>query len=148
MSAKMSSSDNYPRPVGLLALIEALDLRVPIPAVRSFVTRGTRRTNISGSTVSEFYPQRLEHDTVTGNLKFAMRYEPVDLGVLYATFKALDRADMEEWVRSEPTGIFARRAWYLYELLTGKTMDVPDVPSGGYVDLLNPALHQLAVHLP
>jgi len=137
----MLSSDNYPRPVGLIALIAALDLRVPLPAVRSFVTRGARRTNISGSNISEFYPHRFEQDTVTGNLKFAMRYEPIDLGVLHAAFESLDRADMEEWVRSEPTGIFARRAWYLYELLTGKTLDVPDVPSGGYVDLLNPELH-------
>ncbi|MDT4954224.1 MAG: hypothetical protein QOJ02_2362 [Acidobacteriota bacterium] len=141
MSAKMSSSYNYPRRVGLIALIEALDLRVPLPAVRSFVTRGARRTNISGSTISDFYPQRFKQDTVIGNLKFAMRYEPIDLGVLDAAFESLDRADMEEWVCSEPTGIFARRAWYLYELLTGKTLDVPDVPSGGYVDLLNPALH-------
>jgi hypothetical protein len=141
MPAKGSSSDKYPRSVGLTALIEALDLRVPLPAVRSFVTRGGRRTNISGSTISEYYPQRFKQDTAIGNLKFAMRYEPVDLGVLRAAFKALDRADLEEWVRSEPTGIFARRAWYLYELLTEKTMDIPDVPSGGYVDLLNPALH-------
>jgi hypothetical protein len=141
MPAKVSSSDSYPRPAGLTALIQALDLRVPLPAVRSFVTRGARRTNISGSAISEYYPQRFRQDTIIGNLKFALRYEPVDLGVLHAAFKALDRADMEEWVRSEPTGIFARRAWYLYELLTGKTLDVPDVPSGGYVDLLNPALH-------
>jgi hypothetical protein len=141
MPAKVSSSDSYPRSVGLMALIQALDLRVPLPAVRSFVTRGARRTKISGSTVSEYYPQRFEQDTVTGNLKFAMRYEPIDLGVLHAAFKALDRADMGEWVRSEPTGIFVRRAWYLYELLTGKTLDVPDVPSGGYIDLLNAELH-------
>lgn len=141
MSARISPSDNYPRPVGLIALIEALDLRVPLPAVRSFVTHGARRTNISGGTVSEYYPQRFEQDTVTGNLKFAMRYEPIDLGVLHAAFESLDRADMGEWVRSEPTGIFARRAWYLYELLTGITLDAPDVPSGGYIDLLNAELH-------
>jgi hypothetical protein len=96
MSAKMSSSDNYPRPVGLIALIEALDLRVPLPAVRSFVTRGVRRTNISGSIISEYYPQRFRQDTLIGNLKFALRCEPIDLSVLHAAFKALDHANMEE----------------------------------------------------
>ena len=90
----MSSSYNYPRRVGLIALIEALDLRVPLPAVRSFVTRGARRTNISGSTISDFYPQRFKQDTVIGNLKFAMRYEPIDLGVLDAAFESLARAVM------------------------------------------------------
>jgi hypothetical protein len=109
--------------------------------VRSFVTRGARRTTVSGRTVSEFYPQRFKQETVVGNLKFAMRYEPIDLGVLHAAFKALDRTELEGWVRGEPTGIFARRAWYLYELFTGDTLDAPDVPSGGYVDILNAKLH-------
>ncbi|MCA1635131.1 MAG: Fic family protein [Acidobacteria bacterium] len=118
-----------------------MGLRVPLPAVRSFVTRGARRTTISGGAISEFYPLRFNQETLVGNLKFALRYEPVDLGVLDAAFKAFDQAELEEWVRGEPTGIFARRAWYLYEFLTGRTLDVPDVPSGGYVDLLNPDLH-------
>lgn len=141
MSPKLSFLGDYPHPVGLMALIEVLDLRVPLPAVRSFVTRGTRRTNVSGSVVTEYYPQRFEQNTIAGNLKFAARYEPIDLGVLHAAFNALDRAELEGWVRGEPSGIFARRAWYFYELLTGDTLDVPDVPSGGYVDLLNPELH-------
>jgi hypothetical protein len=141
MSAKSSSSVLYPRPLGLVALIRELNLQVPLPAVRSFVTREARRTNISGRIVSEFYPQRFEQDTIIGNLKFAMRYEPIDLAVLHAVFWALDRAALEDWVRNEPTGIFARRAWYLYELLTGDALDLQDVPSGGYVDLLNPELH-------
>src|SRR5205085_11130574 len=102
---------------------------------------GARRTTVSGGTVSEFNPQRFSQDTVVGNLKFAMRYEPINLGVLHAAFKALDQAEVEEWVRGEPTGIFARRAWYLYELLTETTLDIPDVPSGGYVDILNTKLH-------
>ena len=68
MSAKAPTSDSsYPRPVGLTALIEALGLHIPFPAVRSFVTRGARRTNVSSGAISEFYPQRLKQDTVGGS---------------------------------------------------------------------------------
>ncbi|MDQ3179773.1 MAG: Fic family protein, partial [Acidobacteriota bacterium] len=71
------------------------------------------------------------------NLKFAMRYEPVDVGVLRAAFEKIEPEIVAEWVRGENTGIYARRIWYFYELLTGKILDVPDVPPTGYVDLLN-----------
>ncbi len=124
-----------------MALIEALDLHIPLPAVRSFVSTGARRTTVSGGIISEYYPQRFGQDTIAGNLKFAMRYEPADMGVLHAAFNVLDHAVLEEWISGEMTGIFARRAWYIYELLTGKILNVPDVSSGGYVDLLNPELH-------
>jgi hypothetical protein len=46
--------------------------------------------------------------------------------------------------RVAPVGvdeILARRAWFLYELLTGNTLDVPDLTSGPYVDVLDPSLH-------
>jgi hypothetical protein len=51
--------------------------------------------SVSGGIISEFYPQRLNQDTVIGNLKVAMRYGPVDLSVLHCAFKALDRAELE-----------------------------------------------------
>ena len=43
-------------------------------------------------------------------------------------------------MRGECTGIYARKIWYLYELLTGQRLDLPDVAPTGYVDLLNPKL--------
>lgn len=141
MYTDMPSADDYPRAVGLMALIKSLNLRVPPPAVRSFVTRGARRTHVSSGVVSEYYPRRFGQDTVAGHLKFAMRYEPIDMGVLRAVFSAVERAELEDWICGEPTGIFARRAWYLYELLMGEKLSVADVPSGGYVDILDPKTH-------
>jgi hypothetical protein len=48
---------------------------------------------------------------------------------------------MEKWVQLEHIGNYVRRAWYLYELLSGRTLDVPDVPPTNNVLLLDPALH-------
>jgi len=45
-------------------------------------------------------------------------------------------------VRRKPTGVFARRLWFLYEWLTGHKLDVPE-PGGRllFVPVLDPARH-------
>ena len=53
------------------------------------------------------------------------------IGAKLKSVSALDRTLLETWVRTEHTGVFARRAWYLYELLTATTLDVDDVPPTG-----------------
>ena len=101
---------------------------VLLPAVRSEAVAGARRTRFVEGIVFESYPRGYAPTDLIGHLRFAMRYEPLHLGVYNAVFKALDHRTLENWVRRERTGVFARRAWYLYELLTEKTLDVPDVP--------------------
>jgi len=49
----------------------------------------------------------------------------------------LDQRLLEEWIRNEPTGAYARRAGFLFEWLTGGRLDVPDTPSGNYVDAID-----------
>jgi hypothetical protein len=41
----------------------------------------------------------------------------------------------------EPTGTYVRRAWFLYEALTGKLLDADDVAPTGYINKLDPKLH-------
>jgi len=40
-------------------------------------------------------------------------------------------------VRAAPLGIPARRAWYLCEILTGRTIDVDDAPNAAAIDILD-----------
>jgi len=127
--------------IGLSRLVEELGLRVPAPAVRSEAIRGGRRTKISGDSILEQYPLSYAPTDLLGHIRFAMRYEPLDVGVIAAAFQKIPRPEMENWVRSEYIGKYVRRAWYLYELLTGNTLDVPDVPPTNNVLLLDPALH-------
>ncbi len=131
-------------PAGLAGLIHGLGLEVPPPAVRSETIIGSRRTRITDESVLEQYPRGYAPKGWIGHLKFAMRYEPCDMGVLRAAFEALGPEAMQDWIRQEPSGAYARRAWYLFELLTGQTLDVPDVPPTGYVDVLDPQLHVTA----
>jgi hypothetical protein len=138
--AENEASKVQPRPIGLVAVVEELKLQVPLPAVRSFVVAGARKTRVEHEAIYELYPRTYATNNLYENLKFAMRYEPIDLGVLKAAFVQIDAKEVETWVNAETTGIYTRKIWYLYELLTGQTLIAPDVPPTGYVDLLNPKL--------
>jgi Fic family protein len=53
-------------------------------------------------------------------------------------------AELESWVRAEPTGAYSRRAWFFYEHFTGKTLDLEDARTGNYVEALDPERHIVA----
>lgn len=111
-------------PVGQMALHTRLGLSIPLPAVRSFVVAGARRTREAETQIEEYYPPHYSTDgSLVGNLRFALKHEPLDLGVVYRALRAIGPSGLEAWVRAEPTGEFSRRAWFLYETLTGETLD-------------------------
>jgi Fic/DOC family len=137
-------------PVGQAALIAQLGLHVPAPAVTSVAGPGVRKTvNEDGRTIEKYTSSYMPDNTLAGHLRFALRYEPVDLGVLSATFKTVAAAhDIEAWARAEPTGAYARRAWFLYEWLTRTKLDLPDAGVVTYVEALDPAFHITAKGIP
>jgi len=81
-----------------------------------------------------YWPGEDFHDHLT----FALRHENLDLLVLKRIFDAAGPQTMATFVRLAPTAGLTRRAWYLYELLTGRQVDVPDTDVPGLVDLLDP----------
>jgi len=131
------------RLVGQAALRERFSVRTPLPAVTSVTGPGGRKTSSSseGRTWGRYPPGYLPGDDLKAHLKFALKYEPVDLGVLAGVFAACGPRELESWIREEPKGAYARRAWFFYEWLTGKTLDLPDVKTSAYVDALSADLH-------
>ena len=63
------------------------------------------------------------------------------MGSWLLTLKVVAPADLEGWVRRQPTGKYGRRAWYLYETFTGKTLDLEDARMGNYAPLLEARQH-------
>jgi Fic/DOC family len=76
--------------------------------------------------------------SLAGHLGFALKHEGVHLEALSRLFAAESATELEAWVRTEPTGQYARRAGFLYESLTGRRLDVPDTTRGNYVPALDP----------
>jgi hypothetical protein len=122
---------------GFAAIANALNLSAPLrtPACVS-------GNHISGSIRTEG-PWRVHDkrywpgDTFDDHLDFAMRNENLDLLVLKRASAAIDPKVMGAFVRPTPKGIPARRAWYLYEWMTGRPLNIPDDPGVPAVDLLD-----------
>jgi hypothetical protein len=129
-------------PIGQLALHEALAMPTPPPATQSFVSSGARRTVVEGSHTEEYYGVQSNTDgSLIGNLRFALRHEPMDFRVIHATLLAIGETALTDWVHREPTGVFSRRAWFYYETFTEKTLDTEDARTGNYVEALDSKLH-------
>ena len=140
-----SATGRERHPIGQAWLRSELGLAVPPPFVESYIAAGVRRTEMRDSRTVEIYPRPYAPDgSIVAHLRFALRREPVDLGVLAAAFKMIQAADIENWVRAEPTGAFSRRAWFFYEMFTGRTLDLENVRSGNYVEALDPNKHLVA----
>jgi Fic family protein len=82
-------------------------------------------------------PRYRPAETIRAHLDFALRHEGVDLAVLNAFFQVMPQGVIEEWVRAEPTGQHARRAWFLYEWLTGRRLGLPNAAKAPYVGILD-----------
>lgn len=128
------------RPAGYLALIDMYGLDVIPNWHRSFVTdSGQRRAASKEGIVEEFYPATYwPGETLADHLEFALKYDGANLAILAALFEKVPEDDVVTYVRSKPTGKYARRIWFLYEFLTGKKLPLDDARQGNYVDLLDP----------
>ena len=126
------------RLVGLEALVQALAVPGPVrrpSCVSKQHIRGSRREVGAWIVFDKRY---WPGDTFTDHLNFALRHEDLDLLILKRVFEAVPQAEVENIVRAAPTGIPARRAWYFYELLIGRALDVDDAPNAAAIDLLDP----------
>jgi len=123
-------------PAGYGALVDAYEISVPLPRTLSATGARHRAREEGGWRI--FTSRHAPKSTLEGHLKFALKYEGLDLAVLKRLFLAIGPADLEAMVRAKPTGSYARRIWYLYEWLTGHRLNLPDARKGNYVPVVDP----------
>jgi hypothetical protein len=51
------------------------------------------------------------------------------------------QAAVENMIRAAPPGNLARRAWYFYEIMTGRSLDIENAPGAAAIELLEPDLY-------
>src|SRR6266850_4598059 len=124
--------------VGYDALIAKFNLQVIPHWHHSRTSRSTiHETHTDAGQVVEVHPRFLTpQDSLGGHLEFALKYDGTNLEILSALFEKAPQEELLSYIRSKPTGKYARRAWYLFELLTGKRLPLEDLSTGNYVDLL------------
>jgi hypothetical protein len=131
--------------IGYRWLIERYRLRVTQPLPVETAIGPTRATTTFGVTERRIVNEALRPEpTLAGHLSFALKHEGVHLETLSRLFTPSPlsvpspRAELEGWIRREPTGQYARRAGFLYEWLKGGYLGVADLTRGNYVDALDP----------
>ena len=127
------------RLAGYAALIELYGLDVIPNWHKSLVaTSGIHRVDSTGDVIEEVYPPIYwPGDTLGDQLEFALKYDGTNLAILASLFQEVAAEDFLGYVRSKPTGKYARRLWFLYEFLTGTSLPMDDVKRGNYIDLLD-----------
>lgn len=126
------------RPVGLSALVHALAVKAPVRRPSAISEKHIRGSHRDEGEWRLFDKRYWPGEALSDHLNFALRHEDLDLLVLKRVFKAVPKAAIDAFVREAPTGVPTRRVWFLYEMLTGETLDVAESPAIAAVDLLDP----------
>jgi len=121
--------------VGYSALIDAYELKVPLPRFLSAIGKKHRILEKDGWRL--LTPRHAPEANLEGNLIFAVKYEGLNLGILKRLFLETGPSPIEILVRTTPTGSYARRIWFLYEWLTGEILDLPNATKGSYFSVLD-----------
>lgn len=129
------------RLAGWAALVHRLGIRAPVavPSAVAATHIGGSRRSADGWTL--FDKRYWPGDALTDHLTFALRHEAIDLLVLKRVLDVLPAAELVRFVAEAPTGIVARRAWFFYETLTGRELDLDDAPSVTAADALDPSAY-------
>jgi len=123
--------------IGFKWVAEHLNIQ-PVQSLAVESKLGTSRRTVVSPTREETYSASARPEaTIAGHLTFGLKHELVNLEFLTRIFAVIDPQVLEDWIRSEPTGAYARRAGFFFEWLTGRQLNVPDTPSGNYVDALD-----------
>ncbi len=123
---------------GYAALISGHGLSVPAPDYLCVI--GTKHKRYEKGRWRIFTPRHKPDDSLRGHLIFALKYEGIDLAVLKALFVSIEPEAIIDIIRSEPTGAYSRRIWFLYEWLCNKELDIEDAAQGNFVALINDTL--------
>jgi len=110
--------------VGYTAIIDNLDLSLPMPATISVVSKKNRKYSVENFDV--YPPSYQPEETLLKHLVFALRYEGINLLFFKRLFEKISKKEIEEVVCNEPTGQYVRKIWFLYEWLMKENLDISD----------------------
>ncbi len=115
--------------IGYAYLVERFELAAaPLPVIRtvSSALTGRRLRDQGGQAIEEFGLSYRPEPTIIAHLRFALRYEGLNLQVLCLLFEKEGAQEIRAALLAQPGAPVPRRLAYLFEWLTGRTLEVPD----------------------
>jgi len=128
------------KPLGYAWLAEQFGLvTMPYWKESHSLSKGARRIVERDGRVIEYLPaSQGPGEDVFEQLEFALRREGLHLEVLRKLLKGkITPLELTAYIRTKPTGRYARILWFLYERFTRDRLDLPDLKQGNYIDLLD-----------
>ena len=125
-------------PAGYSALLHALAVKAPWP--RILYAASEKHTAIKDQGWEILSSRYAPKPNVFSHLVFALKYEGLDMSILKRIFLTIGPGSVEDMVKSNPTGAYARRIWFLYEWLLGQKLALSDAGSGRYVPVASPEI--------
>lgn len=129
-------------PVGYAALLELFNIKA-LPHYRSsyILNHGTPHIERINYEETHYYPRKYflkDFQNPLNHIEFALKYDGVNLEILYHVFSKLDHQIFEQYIVSQPSSKIARKIWYLFEFLTNKVLNIDNAYGGSYTLLLDP----------
>jgi len=124
--------------VGYGAIIENLQLPMPMPSVLSLISE--KRKNYQTEEWVVYSSRNNFEDNLYKHLVFALKYEGLNLLFFKKLFGNIDREDVLALLQIEPTGQYTRKIWFLYEWLMAKQLEISDLSIKNYVPLVDEQL--------
>ena len=124
------------RAVGTLWLLDQFKPAPVVVSQRSYIAGKRTSTTTRDGYVEETYPKSYwPGDTALDHIIFALKHEPVSLDLLHQVFRHVAPGVVEAYILANPTGKYARRIGFLYELLTTHSLNAQ--VGGNFVPVLD-----------
>lgn len=111
---------------------------LPMPRQLAIITEKHQRYNTDYWQV--FTKRHKPNKNLISHIFFALKYEGIDLLILKTIFKLIGEETIKKAILNKPTGQYSRRLWFLYEWLLNSKLDIPDLKTGTYVEVVHHAL--------
>ena len=126
-------AEQFQLPIRQLASVTVIDSTVKVRETVSSVSLG-------GYEMVRFEPKYRPEPSLTGQLQFALRYEGLNLELLFLLFAVTGRAEIEGYVAQQPESRFARRLGFLYEWLTNQDIKATAAHKAAYIPVVDESL--------
>ncbi len=98
----------------------------------------TRLHHSETTTCEEIFSARnWPGDSDCDHLEFAIKYDGINLALLALLFPKISAEELAAFIKLKPLGIYRRKMWFLYEFLTATLLELADLTTGNYVEILD-----------
>ena len=123
---------------GYSAVINCYELKVPLPSKLCIISARNRKYATEGWMV--FGPKYQPDETLLAHLTFALKYEGVNLLLFKKLFEKVGPEEITAIIKTEPTGQYTRKIWFLYEWLMQEKLPISDLTFKNFIPVIDETL--------